>query len=155
MIDNCRNCTSFSIYFYYRYNYTAIANMTRIAFGLRRQTGYFVMDDISVRNFASPNTEILVNGGFEMGNLTSWSYCDQNNASASGGVKSNSSNFSFLGFNYYSHAGSYYYVGGSNVSTDYITQTFPTNIGDQYLVSFYVMNAGSGALTSGDFFLGI
>lgn len=102
MIANCRNCTYFSAYYHYSYNYTAIANITRIAFAFRRQTRFFAMDDISVRNFASPNTEILVNGGFEMGNLTAWSYCDQNNASASGGVKSNSSSFSFLGFNYYS-----------------------------------------------------
>jgi hypothetical protein len=155
MIASCTNCTYMPVFYNYQYNYTAIASVTRVAFGFQRQTGYFVMDDISVRNLASPNTEILVNGGFEMGNLTSWLYCNQNNGSTNGGVKSNSSSFSYLGFNYFSRSGSYYYVGGSNITTDYITQTFPTNIGDQYLVSFYVLIASSGPATSGAFLLGV
>jgi hypothetical protein len=145
----------FTSYYDYSYNYTAIGSSTRIAFAMMRQTGYFVLDDISVRNFAAPNTEIIANGGFESGDLTSWAYCDQNNASSTGGVKSNSSHFTYDNFTYFSYSGSYYYIGGSPVATDYISQTFPTIIGDQYSVTFEVMNAGSGPATSGYFFLGL
>ncbi len=79
----------------------------------------------------------------------------QGNASNTGGVKANSTNFNYLSFTYYSNSGFYYYVGGSTTSADYISQTFPTVIGEQYMASMWVLNAGNGPLTSADLFLGV
>ncbi len=42
-----------------------------------------------------PNTELILNGGVETGDLTSSRYCNQFNVSSTGGVKSN---FSYTGF---------------------------------------------------------
>ena len=142
------------MYYLYSYNYTAIATTTRIAFAFRGSNGYFSIDDVSVRNAASPSTENLINGGFEMGNLTGWGICDLFNASTSG-VKSNSSNFSFLGFQYGSRTGSFYYVGGTSNSSDYISQTFSTIVGNLYLVTFAGLSAVNGSASSADFFLGV
>jgi hypothetical protein len=155
MVDHCLNCTTLLSYYPYVRNYTAIQTSTLIAIALRRQTGFFALDDLSVRSFTTPSVEILINGGFETGDLTGWSYCNQNNGTNSGGVMANSTHFTYLGVTYYPKSGSYYYVGGSNTSADYISQTFPTTIGQQYTVSFGFMNAGSGPLTSADLFLGI
>jgi hypothetical protein len=89
MVDICVNCYTFYSYYQYVRNYTAIGTLTRIAFALRRQTGYFALDDISIKSFTAPSVEILVNGSFETGDLTAWSYCNQNNGTNSGGVKAN------------------------------------------------------------------
>ncbi|UJR14330.1 hypothetical protein I4U23_001326 [Adineta vaga] len=152
IVASCSPCNSFTSYVQFGYNYTAISNVTRIAFALRRQTGYFAMDDISIQDFAALGTELIVNGGFETGDLTSWAYCDQNNATSTGGVYSN---FSYSGFNYFARAGTYYYVGGSTVAADYIMQAFPTITGHRYQVLLWAMHPGSGPSTSGDFFLGV
>jgi hypothetical protein len=152
MVAHCSPCMTFTIYFSYYYNYMATSNVTRIAFAFRRQTRYFALDSISIRDVAAPNTELLVNGDFETGTLSSWIYCDQNNASSTGGVKST---FSFSGFTYFPQSGTYYYVGGSNITADYISQAFPTIIGHNYNVTMWAMNPGSATLSSADFFLGV
>ncbi len=154
MVAYCVPCTAFTPYFEFFYNYTAISNVTRIAFALKRQNYYFALDSVSVRDYAAPSTEILTNGGFETGDLTSWIYCNQNNALSTGGVKSNTS-FSYNSFTYFPQAGTYYYLGGSNISADYISQSFPTKIGHEYNVSLWTMFPGSGNLTSANFFIGV
>jgi hypothetical protein len=99
MVSNCNPCVIFPYY------YTAVSNLTRIAFAFLLQTYYFTLDSVSVRDFAAPNTEIRSNGGFETGDLTSWLYCNQNNASIAEGVKSN---FTYRNYTYYPQAGNYY-----------------------------------------------
>ena len=59
MIYSCQNCPYYPVYHQYSYNYTTIATTTRIAFALRGRNGYFGLDDISIRDAASPSTEIL------------------------------------------------------------------------------------------------
>ncbi len=151
MVDNCYPCQTFAYYYIVVYNYTAISNVTRIAFAFLRQTYYFALDSVSVRDFAAPSTELINNGGFETGDLTSWLYCNQNNASSTGGVMSN---FTYYNFTYYPQAGNYYYLGGSNISADYIIQPFSTQIGHQYTITMAVMYPGTGNFTSANFFLG-
>jgi len=154
MVAACFPCPSFVPYASFLYTYTAISNVTRIAFAYRRQNYYFALDSISVRDYAAPSTEILTNGGFETGDLTSWIYCNQNNASSTGGVKANTI-FSYNNFTYYPQAGTYYYAAGSIISADYISQSFPTIIGHQYNVSMWSMYPGTGNLTSANLFLGV
>jgi hypothetical protein len=105
-----------------------------------------------MKSFAAPIVEILVNGGFETDDLTGWSYCNQNNGTNSGGVEANSTHFTYLGVTYYANSGSYYYIGGSLTSTDYLSQTFPTIIGEQYTIVIYYMNGGNGSSTNANLF---
>jgi hypothetical protein len=72
-------------------NYIAIENQTRIAFVLRRASGYFGIDDGSIRDTAAPTIELLSNGGFETGNFFSWTHCVQSGSPATGSVQSTSS----------------------------------------------------------------
>ena len=152
MITRCGSCAAFPVYVQFIYNYTAIANRTRIAFAFRRETRHFALDDISIQDYTVLGTEILVNGDFETGSLSPWLYCNQFNASSTGGVKPT---FIDTGFIYFPKSGTYYYVGGSTTATDYIIQTFPTQIGHLYKVSMWGMYPGTGNLTSADFFLGV
>ncbi|CAF4204010.1 unnamed protein product, partial [Adineta steineri] len=64
MVANCYSCPAYS-YRQYIYNYTAIATVTRVTFAFRRQTSYFNLDDVSVRDYAAPSVELLSNSGFE------------------------------------------------------------------------------------------
>lgn len=130
--------------------------MTRIVFSLLRSNSYFALDDISVRSNAAPGVELITNGGFEYGNLTGWTYCDQSNSSNPGGIKAQAANFTSGGYTFRSNSGSYFYVGGSTTISDYLSQTFPTTIGQMYTVSLYVINANNAsAITSADLFLGV
>jgi hypothetical protein len=154
MIAFCISCPYQPLYWYYSLNYTAIGTSTVIAFSLLRQNGYFAIDDVSVESFAAPGVNLIVNGGFETGSLSSWVYCNQNNGSNTGAVEANSTHFNYLGMTYYPHSGSYYYIGGGITVADYISQTFPTVIGQIYNVGMWVLNAGSGQ-TSAALFLGV
>jgi hypothetical protein len=136
MVSNCGPCSSFPYYYTVVYNYTALSNATRIAFAFLIQNYYFALDSVSVRDFLAPSTEILLNGGFETGNLSSWLYCNQNNGTYAEGVKSN---LTYQNYTYYPQAGNYYYLGGSNISADYMIQSFPTQVGHRYTITMGVM----------------
>ncbi|CAF2149064.1 unnamed protein product [Rotaria magnacalcarata] len=155
MIANCINCSTFLLYYNYVTNYTAIGSSSRIVFSFLRSTGFFALDDVSVRSATAPSVEILVNGGFESGNLTGWSYCNQNSATNTGGVKANSSNFTYSGVKFFSNSGSYYYVGGGLTVADYLSHTFPTITGQIYTVGFWIVNSNNATLSSADLFLGV
>ncbi|CAF4001991.1 unnamed protein product [Adineta steineri] len=149
MVANCYSCPAYS-YHQYIYNYTAIATVTRVAFAFRRQTSYFNLDDVSVRDYAAPTIELLSNPGFETGDLSSWIYCNQNNETITGGVQSNYTSGSY---SYYPKTGTYYYMGGSLTASDYISQSFSTQIGHLYKMTLWAQYPGTGTLTSADFFL--
>ena len=152
MVASCSPCPILPLYYQTIHNYTAVATSTIIAFSLRRWNAYFAIDNVSVRDYAAPGTEILVNGDFETGNLTPWVYCNQMNASSTGGVRSN---FSHASFGYYPQSGTYFYVGGSNISADYLFQSFPTQLGHQYKVSLNTMFPGTDNMTSAALFLSV
>ncbi|UJR19442.1 hypothetical protein I4U23_022572 [Adineta vaga] len=153
MISNCYPCNNYS-YFQFIYNYTDIASRTVLAFSLRRETLYFGVDTVSVQDYAALGTELLVNGGFDTGNISPWVYCNQNNQSNTGGVTANNT-ISYNGFTYFSQSGPYFYLGGSNVSADYLTQTVPTTAGHVYRVGIWSMFPGAENLTSTNLFLGV
>ncbi|CAF1161445.1 unnamed protein product [Adineta steineri] len=150
-IAHCDSCSVELTYQFLSYNYVAIANITRIIFGFRRVSGYWGVDDVSIRNTASPNTELLTNGGFESGNFSSWTLCIQSGSSGTGSVQSTSSNIAYNNYTFAARSGSYYYLGGAIGQAEYLTQTFSSVIGNSYNFSFAYIYAGSGSLSSGDF----
>jgi hypothetical protein len=149
MIDNCYPCVTFAFYYQVTSNYTAISSITTIVLSLRIGDFYFALDGVSVRDFLAPTTELISNGGFETGDLTNWTYCNQLNASITGGVKTN---FTYRGYTYYPEAGLYYYLGGNNISADYISQSFPTQMGHTYGLTLYLMYPGNSSSTSANLF---
>ncbi len=124
---------------YVLYSYGFIANSTSatLTFAIDGENGgaghYWLLDSISV-NYTNTSTNVLVNGGFETGTFAGWTqYCNTNancgGTNLFGQITTNPC-----------QAGSYCYVdkcdqGGS---VDYLIQSFPTVIGDYYIVSFYV-----------------
>lgn len=155
MIYHCDSCTQKFVYTPLSFNYVAIANMTRITFALRRDFGYFGIDDVSIQDTTALGVELLINGGFELGNFSSWTHCVQSGSTAIGSVQSTSSGISYNGYNFTAQSGSYYYLGGATVNTEYLSQTFPSIIGHTYTFSFAYVYVGNGSLNSGDFFLSI
>ena len=71
MIYHCDSCGQQLTYTQLSFNYIAIANVTRITFALRRDAGYFGIDDVSIQDAAVPGVELLSNGGFESSNFSS------------------------------------------------------------------------------------
>ena len=108
-----------------------------------------------MRDLAAPNTELLVNGGFETGSYSSWIYCNPSSSSAAGTIESTSSHFTYNSYTYAAHSGSYYYLDGAVGNADYLSQIFPTTIGDTYNISFWMLNQGSGSSSSADILLTI
>ncbi|CAF4475550.1 unnamed protein product [Rotaria socialis] len=142
------NCTVQSSYVQYTYSYVAIGNTTRLTFALRQDHYYFALDTISVSGNAAPGTELLINGDFEMGNLTPWLYCNPNNANYAGVVRA--TNYSYSGKTYGPHTGTHFYLDGAVGSPDFISQTFTTIIGDAYSLSFWLYNPSGGTGVSVD-----
>ncbi|UJR32714.1 hypothetical protein I4U23_020173 [Adineta vaga] len=155
MIYHCDNCSPQLTWHQLTFNYVAIANLTRIIFALRRDLGYFGLDDVSIRNTAALGVEILTNGGFESGTLSSWSLCVQSGSTGTGSVQSTANSISYGSLTFAALSGSYYYLGGATVNAEYLTQTFPSVIGNTYKFSFSYVYSGSGLLSSGDFLLSI
>jgi hypothetical protein len=98
-----------------------------------------------VRNILAPTVELLINGGFETGNLSSWIYCNPAGSAYPGIIKSTSDNFVARGQTYAAHGGNYYYLDGAVGNADYLSQTWQTNIGATYNISFWLYNQGSGS----------
>jgi hypothetical protein len=155
MFNLCTNCSDINPYQQYAYNYVAIANQTRITFALHEDVGYFALDDISVRSTSAPSVELLTNGDFETGNLSSWIYCNPTGSSNSGTLEQTSDNFTAQGQNYSAHGGNYYYVDGAIGQADYLSQMFATNIGQMYNISFWLYNEGSGSNSDANIIISI
>jgi hypothetical protein len=122
------------------YGFTANDSSTTLTFAINGDPGgayhYWLLDSVSV-NCTNTSTNVLINGGFEVGNLTGWSqYCatDANCGTGNYGQVTNT--------DYYS--GTYCYVDKCGGSFDYLFQSFNTTIGDYYILSFYLKNNNPG-----------
>lgn len=155
MIYHCDSCGVRTTYASLSFNYIAIANVTRISYALRRDSGYFGIDDVSIRDTAAPTIELLSNGGFENGNFSSWTHCFQTGSPSIGSVESTASGISYGAYTFVARSGNYYYLGGATVNAEYLSQTFPSIIGHTYIFSFSYVYVGSGSLSSGDFLLSV
>jgi len=87
-------------------------------------------------NHTSASTDILINGGFDTGDLTGWTQYCNTTINCDG--------------NYYGqvatspcYSGGYCYVDKCG-NYDYLLQSFSTMIGDYYLVSFYFRAYANG-----------
>jgi uncharacterized repeat protein (TIGR01451 family) len=135
------------IYQQYTANFTATtANTTCtngvcstvIAFAFRDDPAQISFTNASVVDLTADNgINLLTNGNFATGDLTGWSYTNTYGVSGAGFVGSASN-----GFGYYcpSIGGVAFncWIDGAVQAYDALSQTIATNIGDSYLISFYV-----------------
>jgi hypothetical protein len=121
----------------YSFNYTArnVSSAT-LTFALEDDPALWYLDDVSVTN--SSGAQLIMNGGFETGNLAGWTYCNPSNATFSGIVTLSTP-----------HSGVYSYQDGSTGTSDYLSQTFPVVPNNIYSITFWLCATS----TSGTFAL--
>ena len=126
-------------YTLYTYNYTATQTQTYLTFQFRQDPAFWGLDDISVKN--SAGTNLVANGGFETGNLSSWTLIGQQGLNAAGTVSGGTVGTAPAN----NHTGSYHFYDGAVNGVDGIFQSFETTVGQTYTVQFYLANDGGGA----------
>ncbi|CAF1128629.1 unnamed protein product, partial [Didymodactylos carnosus] len=126
------NNSSASNYTNYQCTYRATSNQTILMFALRQDPNYWCLDDILVTTNNSNNTNLLINGDFETGNLQGYSMCNPISRITSGIVVTNQP-----------HSGTYNLFDGSYLNPDYLWQIFSTQQQQQYQISFWLLNSGS------------
>jgi hypothetical protein len=126
----------------------AIAKTTRLTFAFRQDNYYFALDDVTVSDNAAPGNQLILNGGFETGNLTSWVYCNPSDSYAGGLVQAG--NFSSSVYTYAPYSGTYFYLDGAEYAPDYLSQTFTTTIGNTYTIAFSLFNPSDNTTLSID-----
>jgi hypothetical protein len=126
----------------------AIANTTRLTFALRQDHYYFALDNITASGNAAPGTQLIINGGFETGSLTSWVYCNPSSSAYAGQVQASS--YTYSSKTYAAYSGTHFYLDGAVGAPDYLSQTFATTIGDTYTISFWLDNPSGGTGVSID-----
>ncbi len=82
----------------------------------------------------SSGQQLLLNGGFELGSLVDWVYCNPQNTGSSGSVTGT-----------VSHTGSYSYKDGAVTIPDYLSQTFNVQSNNVYTVKFSLHATGTVA----------
>jgi hypothetical protein len=85
----------------------------------------------------------------------SWTYCNPQSASAGGEILDNSAYFQCMGYTYQAESGTYFYYDGAVGNNDYLTQTFTTNIGSTYTISYWLYNQGIGLDSSADVIISV
>ncbi|CAF4462784.1 unnamed protein product [Rotaria socialis] len=98
---------------------------------------YFSLDPVHVqlhdiKRHNSTIPQLLVNGGFETGNLNGWVYCNPYNANYSGSVTS-----------LVSYSGTYSYLDGSVGYSDYLSQSFSVKSQSAYSIRFRLYAYGN------------
>jgi hypothetical protein len=128
-------------YTLHTYGFTANSSSKTLTFAMKGDSAathyYWLLDSVSVNN-TNASTNVLINGGFELGNLTGWiQFCATNASCGSTG------NYGQLTTSP-CYSGSYCYVDKCSSGFDYLIQSFNTVIGDYYLLSFYLRVFSSG-----------
>jgi hypothetical protein len=96
------------------------------------------LDSVSV-NDTNTTTDVLINGGFETGDLTGWtqSCADDSNCGGTGNYGQVTTTDCY--------SGTYCYVDKCAGGFDYLFQSFTTVIGDYYILGFYLKVESSGS----------
>jgi Abnormal spindle-like microcephaly-assoc'd, ASPM-SPD-2-Hydin/Divergent InlB B-repeat domain len=135
----------------YSVEFTATVANTAITFAFREDPAFISFSNASVTDVTNPGLNLLINGDFSAGPVGSntpvgWTYANQYGASAGGVVDSSCGEGG--------SANCWY--DGAVQAYDAISQTIATNVGDTYLISFWVTdNSGcecnfSDLSTNGD-----
>lgn len=120
-----------SVYTLYTADFTATASTTDITFAFRNDPGYFAMDNVTITDLTTSSPVTVVNGGFEDGNLTGWTYDNVYGAGFGGGVADGC-------FGMSNYAGNDVWCDGATQAYDAIDQVVGTTSGNLYAVSFYL-----------------
>ena len=118
-------------YTFYSYSYKTCATSATITFAFRHDVDSWCLDDVAVWNGSS---NVLVNGGFEIGTYAGWNH--QN--------PSNNTNPGTVSYGYGSvlpRTGSYAYIDGIYGNVDYLSQTFTTTPYYPYNISFWLRSS--------------
>lgn len=150
--DNCENQYTYKTIVDY---FQAIANHTRLTFALKKDIGFFALDNISVMHRYYSTENLISNGDFEFGDLTSWNSCVITGSTSDGRVESNSHMIQFANHTFSSQSGSYFYLGGARNYPEYLSQTFSTTIDEIYRIEFSYVYIGNSSLNSFDFLLSV
>ncbi len=134
--------TAPTTYTLYTYGFTANSSSATLTFVMSGDPGsgqnYWLLDSVAL-NHTNASTNVLINGGFDMGNLTGWTqFCATNPNCGAGDYGQLKTGVCY--------AGTYCYMDKCNPSSrfDYLIQSFTTVNGDYYIISFYLMNVGGG-----------
>lgn len=131
-------------YTLYSHTFTATGSSATLTFTMSGDAGgpqndTYLLDSVSV-NHTNTNTNVLINGGFETGDFTGWTqYC---NTDSNCGTNNPGVHYGHL-ITSSCYSGGYCYTDGCS-HYDYLVQSFPTVIGDDYLVSFYFRGFHNG-----------
>ncbi|CAF4049426.1 unnamed protein product [Rotaria magnacalcarata] len=126
----------------YSYPFTASDSSSTVTFILTGDSGpgmhYWLIDDVSVNDTAT-NTNILVNGNFDLGSFIGWTqFCATNTNCGTGNYgRLTSSPCRSAAYCYMDkcNSGGYY---------DYLLQSFGTVTGNYYILSFYIRAYANG-----------
>ncbi|CAF1150926.1 unnamed protein product [Adineta steineri] len=124
--------TTTSVYTLATYNYTAsYTGFVVLEFGFKGQTGseYWYLDDVSLVDTNTFNSEMLVNGNFENGTTNGWQLLCTSNCQSAAGV---------IAYNTSCYTGLFCYTDGCKNGFDFLQQAFNTTIGHVYTLSFWI-----------------
>jgi hypothetical protein len=133
---------------YYFVDFTGALSNTAITFAFRDDPSYVSFSDPSVTDLTTSSGNLLVDPDFSLAIIGTsadpdWDYANIYGATYSGVFDSGCGN-----------GGSNCWYDGSVQAYDAISQTIPTNVGDEYQISFYLSGAGGSTYqdlsTNGD-----
>lgn len=140
--------TTIAAYTKYSANFTAAYAATTVSFLFRRDPSYFAFDDASV-TLAGNATNLLVDGGFELGTVGSqnpfgWGNFQQTTGIGAQGVTQTGNGRGGEG----AHSGVNFWDDGAVGAYDGIFQSIATVVGQTYTLSFWLANPSTGSAYS-------